>query len=110
MGIMPVLRLSAVIAALTCLLAACAPLRWEKTGLDAASLEADLEACRTDAWLTAGRYHWFPPWPTYIGRDRAGRPIFAQPFWNQSDRFFLEQDLFHSCMRHRGYELVPDEK
>ena len=96
---------------LACVLAACANLRWDKPGLDAAALDADLGECRNQAYFAAARHPWFYSWPMpmFLGRDRAGRPVYARPFRDQSDLFFLEQDLFHSCMGYRGYELIPVE-
>jgi hypothetical protein len=93
-------------------LVACAELRWHKPGGDAETLKQDLEECRWTARNRAAVEAW--PFglitPRVIGVDRQGRAIMLHPPPQHTERFLLEGDLTRSCMREKGYSLVPVKK
>jgi hypothetical protein len=103
------------------ILGACAtPAQWEKPGADQAVAQHDKDECRTaaqrEAFRTAtppfpyGRpYYWGPyrRYPAWRGYWAGYWPGMVYPAWD--DRFFTENRLAASCMRSRGYELVPDK-
>ena len=97
-------------AAIALLLAAgCADLRWHKDGADSTALSHDLDDCTRLARAQAAREA-FPPGPyvpRVVGTDAQGRAIMSSPGPAEPDRFLVEHDLASSCMRGRGYELVP---
>jgi len=95
-----------VLAWMSCLPAACAPLRWDKEGLDAVTFEADFQDCRHSAYSAAARHAWLYP-PLLLGRDYRGSGAVSPPFRDQADLFFVEQGHLESCMRERGYRPVP---
>ena len=100
-------------AALGCtvLLGACTEMRWEKEGFALDLNNEDWNECRREAYMSAARQSfYFNPFPrAYIGRDARGRAVAVYRYWPNSDRFMLEQDYLNSCMRRRGYRLVPVE-
>ena len=83
-------------------LAACAELRWQNPDADAATLAADLEACRTLAQARIART---------IGPAVPSRPDprfgadAVQP--SPADRRMQEQQVADRCMHDKGYSLVP---
>lgn len=92
-------------------LSACAELRWQKPGTDEAQIRSDTGECRRRARLAAMREpslrdHGLPE---VIGTDRSGRPIVMPRSLPESERPLREQDYFTSCMRQKGYRLVPAE-
>lgn len=105
------LRLSAVIV-VALLAAGCAELRWHKAGGDAETFKQDVEQCRRTARNRAAVEAW--PFglitPRVIGVDRQGRAIMLHPPPQDTERFLLEGDLTRSCMREKGYSLVPVKK
>ena len=104
------LRLSAA-GVLALLAVGCADLVWRKPGTTQATLDQELEQCRQDARLQAGR-ELLPTLitPLMIGADPQRRPIVVQSHQRDAERLQLEQDLTRRCMRGKGYELVPQEK
>jgi hypothetical protein len=107
------LRLSAL--ALLCVTAACAEMRWQRSGADEATRDADLEVCRQQARAQSARLAW--PFPGDRSRmaafDRAGRPVttpYPFPTWLDTDRSVLEFELIGDCMRSKGYALTPAEQ
>ena len=93
-------------------LAACAELEWDKPGAGPRALAQDLDECRQSARMRAVQEAW--PYsllaPRVVGVDRDGRLIVVQPPPHDTERFLLEQDLTRTCMREKGYELVPVTK
>ncbi|MBI3937181.1 MAG: hypothetical protein HY323_09405 [Betaproteobacteria bacterium] len=92
-------------------LPACAELRWHKPGTDETQLQSDTGECRRKARLAAMREpslrdHGLPE---VVGTDRAGRPVVMPRSAPESERLLREQDHFTSCMREKGYRLVPVE-
>jgi hypothetical protein len=105
------------------LLGACAtPAEWEKPGVNQAVTQQDKDECRTaaqrEAFRSAGApfpygrpYYWGPyrRYPAWRGYWAGYWPGAVWP-WADGDRFFAENRLTASCMRSRGYELVPVEE
>lgn len=96
---------------LSLILAACAELRWQKPGADEAQIQNDTGECRRKARLAAMREpslrdHGLPE---VVGTDRSGRPVVMPRSAPESERLLREQDYFTSCMREKGYRLVPAE-
>jgi hypothetical protein len=90
--------------------AGCAEMRWSRPGTDAARLEQDLAQCRGEARLQASRAS-LPRTsgiPTLL-TDPGGRPVPGPTRSRTEDPALLEQDLASSCMRGKGYELVPSQ-
>src|SRR5262245_969464 len=90
------------------LIGACAELHWQKPGTSQAELDQELEQCRQDARLQAS--HEVLPMvasPQTIGGNPQGRPIVVQSHQRDAERLLREQELMRSCMRDRGYALVP---
>lgn len=93
---------------------ACAPMEWSRGDATPEQRQADMRACRDQAWRETmwnsfGYYgvmgpavfadpfgRVYPGWPAY-------RP-FGDPF---GDRFLEESRLTNFCMRAKGYELAP---
>ena len=100
------LRLSVVAVVLT--LAACADRHWNKSGVDAATLDEDLQQCTQRARLDA-RHQELPGFgsPLTIRADSQGNPVVVPSTTRDTDRFLREQDLTGACMRAKGYERVP---
>jgi len=103
--------LIAVVSGCAALLGACTEMRWEKEGMELALDNQDWIDCRNQAYQMAARQTWYlNPFPrTYLGRDGYGRNLVIYRYWPDSDRFMLEQENLNSCMRQRGYRLVPVE-
>jgi hypothetical protein len=99
------------VAVLALLAAGCAELRWQKPGAAQATLEQDLERCRQEAHVRAER-ETVPSLALtpVLGTDQQGRPIVIQSHQRDAERLLAQQDLTRSCMRAKGYELVPAEK
>jgi len=93
------------------LLGACTEMRWEKDGVDLATDNQDWTDCRNQAYQSAARQTWYlDPFPrTFLWHDQYGRPVAIYRYWPNSDRFMLEQEYLNSCLRQRGYRLVPVE-
>jgi len=103
------LRLSAV--GLLAWLAGCAQLRWDKPGMDAASLERDDAECRQIARAQAAREAWpFGLTGTRVIVDPRGRVLLVEPYPRETDRFLREHELARGCMHGKGYALVPMDK
>ena len=82
-------------------------MRWEKQGMAVDSGNEDWAECKRQAYLSASRWY-FDPFPrAYIGRDARGQAFAIYRNWPNSDRFMHEQDYLNSCLRQRGYQLVP---
>lgn len=97
-------------ASIVALLAAgCAELRWDKPDASPRELAQDLDECRQSARMRAAQEAW--PYsllaPRVVGVDRDGRLVVVEPPPHDTERFLLEQDLTRTCMREKGYELVP---
>lgn len=92
--------------------AGCADLHWHKDGTDAAALGRDVDECRRLARAQGAQEIWPPgvTTPRIVGVDAQGRAIVSNPGPVDTNRFFVEHDLERSCMRDRGYALVPVEQ
>jgi hypothetical protein len=103
------LRLSGV--AVVLMLAACADRHWDKSGVDAATLDEDLQQCTQRARLDA-RQRELPGFgsPLTIRADPQGNPVVAPSTTRDTDRFLIEQDLTSTCMRSKGYELITGKQ
>ena len=89
------------VAAVLLCLAACGDMRWHKAGSDEAGLANDLAACNKLARERADRM-WGPPTP------RAEiSPVFGPTGPSQVDLRLQESQAVTTCMRERGYTLVP---
>lgn len=101
----PMLGMAAVAA-----LAACAPMKWERPGTTAEAATQDMQECRTIARTQAQHVGFRRSlfWPgMWHRRGLYGfDPFFDDPFY---DTFYIEQDLKDSCLRAKGYNLVPAE-
>ena len=93
--------------------AACAPMDWARSDATPDQMEADMKACRDQAWREATwmSFHYYPFgfWDPF-GRRYLGWPYttpFADPY---GDRFLEEARLADFCMRAKGYELAPVTK
>ena len=82
--------------------AACAELHWQKPEADAATLAADTAACRAQAQARIARSVG-PEVPSSTD-PRFGADA-MQP--SPADRRMRERQLADSCMRDKGYTLVP---
>ena len=103
-------RLSAV-AVLALLMTGCADLQWHKPGAAQATAEQELERCRQEARVRAG----WEALPVIAlsqerGADPFGRPIVVQSHQRDAERLMAEQNLTRTCMRGKGYDLIPAEK
>ena len=107
-------RLVLVLALLAA--AGCAPMEWTRSDATQAQMEADMRACRDQAFREASWY-----WHGYYGP--AGSPFYygsfgrsyAWPYYSPfadpwGDRFLEEARLTSFCMRAKGYELSPVTK
>lgn len=106
----PMKRLLALVS-LVAALAACAPMEWTRGDATPEQREADMRACRDQAWREAtwNAFHYYGP--TGVFADPFGRRTlwpyyspFGDPF---GDRFLEESRLANFCMRAKGYELAP---
>jgi hypothetical protein len=87
------------------MLAACGELRWHKPGGDASDLAHDLTNCRALAHEKAARAGniGLPP--------AASDPRFGAPSGpTQAEQRLQEQQAVDTCMRDKGYALVPADK
>lgn len=93
-------------------LAGCAPMQWARGDATPDQVEADMRACRDQAWREAtwNAFHYYGPGPAVFS-DPFGRRYlgpyyspFGDPF---GDRFLEESRLANFCMRVKGYELAP---
>lgn len=89
------------------LVAGCAESRWEKPGVDAATLDQDLVQCTQQARLDARREETPRLDSALVFRaDPTGRPVVV-PNAARDDRYLVEHDFVNACMRGKGYELAP---
>jgi hypothetical protein len=96
------------------LLAACTPMQWVKADATPEQLNEDSIRCQQDAWREARLRTWYyrPMGPSVV-QDATGRRIVVSPMGAYDpfgDPFMEESRLAHSCMRAKGYELVPVPK
>jgi hypothetical protein len=84
-------------------LAACAELRWQKDGADAATLASALSACRKLAQERTQRMWGVAPQPTVDPRFGPGGP-------SPTDLRLQESQAVSTCMREKGYSLVPADR
>jgi hypothetical protein len=83
----------------------CAPMDWMRSDAAPEQVQADMQACRDQAWRESR-------WPTFAFADPFGRRYlnwpytapFADPY---GERFLEEARLANFCMRAKGYELAP---
>lgn len=104
----------------------CTPVRWDKPETDAATQEADIQACRGHAHRAYNTLAYQPLLPPYLVtvRDNKGRlreipvvpspqfgpavgPSYAPPF--ALDRLAFRRDVFEDCLKMKGYRLVADD-
>jgi hypothetical protein len=78
------------------------PARWEKPGVSVEMTATAAVECRRTATQEAFLYI---PAPAVISPNRR-----VQWQYEQSERFSAENRLTDSCMRSKGYELVPPPK
>jgi hypothetical protein len=96
-------RFFAILPAL--LVAACGEMRWTKPGGSDADVNADLANCRAAAHASIERS--LGPRLPQTSQGRMGNaPIDPSP----ADRQMREQQAVDSCMREKGYQLVPVDK
>ena len=81
-------------------LAACADMRWQKTGGDDSALAQDLTACRKLAMERTARMGGAVP-RTEIS------PVFGPMGPSPADARMQETQAVTVCMREKGYALVP---
>ncbi len=82
-------------------LAACAPLNWQKAGADEAATTEDLSACRRLAHLQTVR-------GGNLGLPPSFDPRFGAPVGpTQAEQRMQESQHTDTCMRGKGYALVP---
>jgi hypothetical protein len=96
---------SASVVPVLLLLTGCAAnLHWEKPGVDAASLDQDLQQCEQRARLDARREE-IPRLdaPLVLRADPQGRPVVVPTSQRSTDRFLAEHDFTGACMRAKGY-------
>jgi hypothetical protein len=84
-------------------LAACGELRWQKAGGDDAGLTRDLAACRSQAQDRFGG-------AANIGLPPTTDPRFGPVGPSQADLQMQQSQAVGTCMRGKGYVLVPVEK
>ena len=83
---------------------ACAELRWQKDGEDETALAADLSACRKLAQVRAAS-------AGNIGLPPVTDPRFGPPAGpSQAEQRLQERQAADTCMREKGYALVPVDK
>ena len=90
------------------LMAGCAQMEWHKANADHGTTDQDLEYCRQLARLKlAGD---FPRNSNMIPKTEinpSGLISFSTQSQGQSDRLVQEQSFANSCMKQKGYQLVP---
>ena len=85
-------------------LAACAEMRWQKAGADETALGADLSACGKLAQEQAAR-------AGNLGLPPVSDPRFGAPSGpTQAEQRLQERQAADTCMRAKGYALVPAGK
>ena len=101
-------RIHLIILGQIALMAGCAQMEWHKPNADHETINQDLERCRQLARLGLARD------PSRNGSlmpkteiNQFGLISFSTQPQGQSDRFVQEQSLANSCMRQKGYQLVP---
>ncbi|MFN0044436.1 MAG: hypothetical protein ACKVSF_14630 [Alphaproteobacteria bacterium] len=92
-------------------LAGCASGRWEHESLGFEDGMSDLRECTVHAYAESRRIEYYDPWffrPIYA-RTRDGRlvAIAPDPLAYHHEKFMREVQLKSSCMRTKGYRLVP---
>ena len=90
------------------LISGCAQLEWQKPDTEAATLDEDLARCEQQAHLSASRMSptIHAPMPIVSVSPRAGVNVQMPPPYPSSD-VVLESDMLTSCMKAKGYRLVP---
>jgi len=90
--------------ALALAMCGCAELHWQKADGSDASVAQDLEACRKEAQAKFGSASAF-------GMTAGlNDPRFGPTGPSQADLRMQESQAASTCMRQRGYVLVPDKK
>jgi hypothetical protein len=91
------------------LLAACAPMEWQKPGVDGTTQARDVDGCRRQARERSlqeiNTRVYSQPYGT--GIDPRGNATLAPPLAAEGDRAMMEQSLMQSCMSSLGYVLAP---
>lgn len=87
------------------LVAACAPMDWTRSDVAPEQVQADMKACRDQAWRETS-------WAPFAFADPFGRRYMGWPYYTPfadpyGDRFLEESRLANFCMRAKGYELAP---
>lgn len=90
-------------------------MQWSKQDLSAEQLVQDQRACEEQAYReTISRYWGYPSMGPAVFQDSLGRRFNiypAGPFADQFGNQLMEESrLISSCMRNKGYELVPAPK
>jgi hypothetical protein len=87
-------------------LAACGgPVHWSKPDSDDAMLSSDLTACRAEAHSASQRMYGPPQMSSMSGPSPLGGRSASDP--SLADRQMREEEGVNSCMRGKGYALVP---
>jgi hypothetical protein len=81
----------------------CGSMRWHKPDGDDAALAQDLEACRNEAHQRFGG-------AAALGVLSPNDPRFGPTGPSQADVRMQEGQALGTCMRSKGYGLVPDDK
>jgi len=81
----------------------CAGMHWHKADGNDAALAQDLEACRKEAQQKFGG-------TSALALPNSNDPRFGPLGPSQADLRMQESQALGSCMRGRGYGLVPDDK
>lgn len=102
-----IMRYSTTLAILT-LIAGCAQLEWLKPDTEAATRDEDLARCQQQARLTASRMSPSARGliPNVVVNPSGIASVQMPPSYVPSD-LALESDVLTSCMRAKGYRLVP---
>jgi len=90
------------------LIAGCAQLEWLKPDTELATRNEDLARCQQQAFLSASRMS--PParaWMPSVAVSPSGSASVQMPPPYAPSDLTLESDLLTSCMRAKGYRLVP---
>lgn len=98
-----------ILLAGSCLLGACTPMEWRR-GDEVATMESVVyRQCSNYAQVEGMRrmpLFGFPQ-PSFIGRDRNGRPVYVAPSFTRSDQMMVEHSALMRCMLDQGFDLVP---
>jgi hypothetical protein len=81
----------------------CGGMHWHKPDGSDASLSRDLEVCRNEAQARFGS-------PSALGMTNPNDPRFGPTGPSQADLRMQESQAAGTCMRGKGYVLVPDDK